>query len=71
MSSGAQWQAEVRKALADLHKAQRNRRGKRPQGIKRPEYGRLGYRREPPSNCECEGTCECTPEGQPGGCAGP
>ena len=45
MSSGEQFLREYRKALSALHKAQRNKRGRKRSS---PELGRLGYVRRPP-----------------------
>ena len=58
MSSGEEFRRELRKALADLHRQQRNRRGRRPKGIERADFGRAGFRREPP----CEHGKECRGE---------
>jgi hypothetical protein len=49
MSSGEDFRRELRKALADLHKAQRNKRGKRPGKRGSAQFGTLGYRRDPPT----------------------
>jgi hypothetical protein len=50
MSAGAEWRAEVRKALAELHRQQRNRRGRRAKGLERADVGRLGLRIPPPQD---------------------
>jgi hypothetical protein len=47
MSAGEEFQRELRTALVNLHKAQRNRRGRLPKGLERADLGRQGYRREP------------------------
>jgi len=47
MSTGAEWRVEVRRAQAAIHKAQRIKRGKRPRGAERADYGRAGFKREP------------------------
>jgi hypothetical protein len=54
MSSGAEFRAELRKALAGQHRQQRNRRGWRAKGLERPDLGRAGYRREPAKPAETE-----------------
>lgn len=48
MSTGAEFRHAYRRAQADLRKAQRNKRGKRPRSAERADYGRVGFRREPP-----------------------
>jgi hypothetical protein len=58
MSTGADFRAELRRALAELHRQQRNQRGRRAKIAGIPQFsGRLGYRREPP--CEHGGECRC------------
>lgn len=52
MTVGREFRDAYRRALADRHKAARNRRGKRPKGLARPDAGRAGYRREPPARQE-------------------
>jgi hypothetical protein len=46
---GDEWRQAVKRALADQHKAARNRRCKRPSGMQRADFGAAGYRRESPS----------------------
>jgi hypothetical protein len=48
MSSGKDWRAAYRKALSDLHRGQRNRRGRRRKGAGADTFGRLGLRIPPP-----------------------
>lgn len=49
LSSGEEFRDAYRRALADRHKTQRNKRGRRPSGMQRADFGTSGYRREPPS----------------------
>jgi hypothetical protein len=47
MSSGQQFRDAYRKAQADSHRAQRNKRGRRLKGAERADFGQARFRHEP------------------------
>ena len=64
---GEEFRRALRKAISAQHKAARNKRGKRPTGMQRADFGAKGYRREPPSSyCQNDNKDSGTVEGLAG-----
>jgi hypothetical protein len=54
MTAGKDFRDAYRRALADQHKAARNRCGRRARGLERADLGRLGLRIPPPRDTGTE-----------------